>query len=291
MQPRQSCVYSGVDEFRVVPPPDMEEEVGGKPTHARISSPPTGGVCVNHCQPGRSSDYDGEIHCAKKTRQARWRCRGEEVVVHQQEDRWTGPDAASGLHREGGQRSAKISNLPLFCFPSLTASMGDLQRRRLRLQAPPQAVRGGGPGSAGSRGPRGGSETARPRSAQALCLHDVGDRYRREQAQWERLSSDLLHPITAAASTPEPPPPRKDVQQAVVDDLLSQVQDRRGKKPGIGRALTKPGFYVLQVEAQEAVIGKLAEARAYVESLCREKEGSYRSGQALRLLRLRYQTD
>ncbi|KAJ8479170.1 hypothetical protein OPV22_022897 [Ensete ventricosum] len=145
--------------------------------------------------------------------------------------------------------------------------MGDLQRRRLRLQAPPQAVRGGGPGSAGSRGPRGGSETARPRSAQALCLHDVGDRYRREQAQWERLSSDLLHPITAAASTPEPPPPRKDVQQAVVDDLLSQV------------------------EAQEAVIGKLAEARAYVESLCREKEGSYRSGQALRLLRLRYQTD
>lgn len=42
MQPRQSCVYySEVDEFRVVPPPDMEEEVGGKLTHARISSPPT----------------------------------------------------------------------------------------------------------------------------------------------------------------------------------------------------------------------------------------------------------
>ncbi|RWW89374.1 hypothetical protein BHE74_00001677 [Ensete ventricosum] len=112
-----------------------------------------------------------------------------------------------------------------------------------------------------------------------------------------RRSGSASHPT---CSTPSPPPLRRpslrrrgrmSSRQSSTTSSLSQVQDRRGKKPGIGRALTKPGFYVLQVEAQEAVIGKLAEARAYVESLCREKEGSYRSGQALRLLRLRYQTD
>ncbi|RRT84564.1 hypothetical protein B296_00005397 [Ensete ventricosum] len=278
MQPRQSCVYSGVDEFRVVPPPDMEEEVGGKPTHARISSPPTGGVCVNHCQPGRSSDYDGEIHCAKKTRQARWRCRGEEVVV-------------GCIEREdNGVPKFRISRSSAFPRSLLQWEIcndgGFVYKRRRRRSEEEDQDR---PAAAGPEADlRRHARARRRRSASTTSEIGTGG---------SRRSGSASRPT---CSTPSPPPLRRpslrrrgrmSSRQSSTTSSLSQVQDRRGKKPGIGRALTKPGFYVLQVEAQEAVIGKLAEARAYVESLCREKEGSYRSGQALRLLRLRYQTD
>ncbi|CAL9770717.1 unnamed protein product [Musa acuminata subsp. burmannicoides] len=72
-----------------------------------------------------------------------------------------------------------------------------------------------------------GRQPADPEAELRRCLHDLRDRYRRELAQWDRLSPDLLHPIAAAAAGGGYP---------------AGSRRRRGKKPGLGRALTKTGF-------------------------------------------------